>query len=106
MHNFISTYEKRYTIYSSIVFRCVLQVITPYYWAYEDLLEDWESAKRKLHATDSRGTSDNNAQSKTVAGAVLSLTASGVKNVFSTNGQPRVRLFTFRLTLFCVRVLL
>ena len=73
---------------------CLVQVITPYYFAYEDLLEDWESAKRKLHASDSRGTNDNNAQSKTVAGAVLSLAASGVKNVFSTNGQPRVRLFT------------
>ena len=74
---------------------CFVQVITPYYFAYEDLLEDWESAKRKLHTSDSRSTSNNNAQSKTVAGAVLSLAASGVKNVFSTNGQPRVSLSIF-----------
>eukprot|EP01032_Pedospumella_encystans_P017524 gene17524-19965_t len=68
------------------------EVITPYYFAYEDLLEDWESAKRKLHASDSRDLSDTIPQSKTVAGTVLSLAASGVKNVFSTNGQPRVQV--------------
>ena len=84
---------------------CLVQVITPYYFAYEDLLEDWESVKRKLHASDSRGTNDNNAQSKTVAEAVLSLAASGVKNVFSTNGQPRVSLsIRFEFDLCCSKI--
>jgi len=86
----------------------LLQMVTPYYFAYEDLLDDWNGATAVSDSSGTSVTTNGGKGSKKDSGGsgnsvlddsrfsvtdlVVKKTAKGLKNTFLSNGQPKVRI--------------